>query len=142
LIKKPFILSGNFSSSFVTKHTTIRSNRLNTIPKTDTSIFDDLSNSFIVGTVGTPFVIGLAVGYFAKKVLRLGLLVLGAMIAMLFVLEHFSIISINIEQLQSLAGTASDTAKASSGFLMDKLKNYSSQGISAVGGFYLGLKLG
>lgn len=107
-----------------------------------TNILDDLSNSFLVGNLGTPFVIGLAVGYFAKKVLRLGLLVSGAMIALLFVLEHFDIISINIDHLHSLAGTATDTAKASGELLIDKLKNYSSQGLSAIGGFYFGLKLG
>ena len=111
----------------------------NTAPQ---NFLDELSGSLLLTNVGTPFLIGLAVGYFAKKVIRLGLAVSGAVIALLFVLEHFGIISVNIGHLQALAGSAAETAKTSSEFLTANLKQYSSQGVSAVAGFFVGLKLG
>ena len=86
--------------------------------------------------------IGLAVGYFAKKVIRFGLLLSGAIIALLFILEHFGVISVNSDNLQLLATSATETAKSSSDFLTANLNKYSSQGLSAVGGFFVGLKLG
>lgn len=104
-------------------------------------VVDDFTSS-ILGNIGTPFAIGLAVGYFAKKIMRLGLLVSGTMIASLFIMEHFGIISINVDHLQMLASHATDSVKTTSDFLIDKLKTFDSQGISVVSGFILGLKLG
>ena len=44
---------------------------------------DMLSSTFLVGDVGAPFVIGLASGYFAKKMLRLALFIGGAAIVLM-----------------------------------------------------------
>jgi len=39
---------------------------------------DIFSSTFLIGNVGAPFVIGLAVGYFAKKMIRTALFLGGA----------------------------------------------------------------
>ena len=103
---------------------------------------DFLSSTFLVGNVGAPFVIGLAVGYFAKKMLRLALFLGGAAIVLLFVAEYYGIGHVDDAQLQSAATTATDMAKHSGGFLMDRLSHITAKGVSATAGFIAGLKLG
>ncbi|MDO9140681.1 MAG: FUN14 domain-containing protein [Methylobacter sp.] len=108
-----------------------------TVPSTD--IF---SSGFLLGNVGAPFVIGLAVGYFAKKMLRMALFLGGGLIVMLFVAESYDVIDITDEKLQYAASAATDVAKKSSGFLVDRLTRITSQGASGVGGFFCGFKMG
>ncbi|WP_333878533.1 FUN14 domain-containing protein [Methylobacter sp.] len=109
----------------------------------DTASFTDIfSSTFLIGNVGAPFVIGLAVGYFAKKMLRTALFLGGAAIVLLFVAEYFDIINITDEKLQHIASAATEAAKSSSGFLVNRLTSITSKGVSGVGGFFVGLKLG
>jgi uncharacterized membrane protein (Fun14 family) len=103
---------------------------------------DIFSSSFLLGNVGAPFVIGLAVGYFAKKMLQMALFVGGLIVVILFVAEHYGLISINANVLQDAASSAMHAAKDSSGFLVDRLSAVTSQGVSGVSGFYVGFKLG
>ncbi|MDO9169910.1 MAG: FUN14 domain-containing protein [Methylobacter sp.] len=103
---------------------------------------DIFSSTFLVGNVGAPFVIGLAVGYFAKKMLRTALFLGGATIVLLFVGEHYHVIDITDEKLQHVATAAAEAAKSSGGFLVERLTSITSKGASAVGGFFVGLKLG
>lgn len=107
------------------------------VPSTD--IF---SSAFLLGNVGAPFVIGLAVGYFAKKMLRTALFLGGAIIVLLFVAEYYGIIEITGEKLQLAATAATEAAKSSGGFLVDRLTRITSKGVSGVGGFFVGFKLG
>ena len=103
---------------------------------------DILSSAFLLEDVGAPFVIGLAVGYFAKKMLRLALFLGGAAIVVLFITEYYGITHIPNEQLQRATTAATGIAQQSSGFLIDRLSSITSRGVSAVAGFVVGLKIG
>ncbi|MCX7088633.1 MAG: hypothetical protein NTV00_11340 [Methylococcales bacterium] len=103
---------------------------------------DIFSSTFLIGNVGAPFVIGMAVGYFAKKMLCIALFVGGAALVVLFVSEYYGIIDISDSHLQSAAGSATDAAKQSGGFLLDRVSNVTSKGVSGAAGFFAGFKLG
>ena len=103
---------------------------------------DILSSSFLLGNVGAPFVIGLAVGYFAKKMLRLALFIGGAALVLMFVGEYYGFTNMSDASLQNAANSAVDAAKSSGGFLVERLSSISSKGVSATVGFFAGLKLG
>ena len=103
---------------------------------------DIFSSDFMIGNVGTPFVMGLAVGYFAKKMLLMTLFLCGAAIVLLFVGEYYGITEISDVNLQEAANTATDAAKQSGDFLVKRLSGIPSKGVSAAGGFFVGFKLG
>lgn len=103
---------------------------------------DFLSSTFLLGNVGAPFVIGLAVGYFAKKMLRFALFLGGAAIVLLFVSEYYGMTAMTDEKLQHAANAATTMAQQSGGFLMERLSHITSKGVSAVVGFFAGLRLG
>lgn len=103
---------------------------------------DFLSNAFLMGNVGAPFLIGMAVGYFAKKMLLTALFIGGGIIVALFTAEYYGLISINGEVLQDTASAAAQAAKQSGGFLIDRLSMITSRGVSGASGFYVGFKLG
>jgi uncharacterized membrane protein (Fun14 family) len=115
---------------------------MNTHPVDAASSTDIFSSTFLLGNVGAPFVVGLAVGYFAKKMLRTALFLGGAAISLLFVAEYYDIIDITDEKLQYAASAATEAAKSSGGFLVDRLTSITSKGASGVGGFFVGFKLG
>lgn len=115
---------------------------MNDYPLTGVSNSDMFSSAFLVGNVGAPFVIGLAVGYFAKKMLRLALFLGGAAVVLLFISEYYGVTNIADEELQSAANVATDVVKESGGFLVERLTHITSKGVSAVGGFFVGLKIG
>jgi uncharacterized membrane protein (Fun14 family) len=106
------------------------------------SSLDFLSSTFLLGNVGAPFVIGLAVGYFAKKMLRTALFIAGGLIVLLFVSEYYGIAEISDAQLQHAADAATAAAKHSGSFLVDRLTSITSKGVSGAAGFFVGFKLG
>ncbi len=103
---------------------------------------DIFSSTFLMGNVGAPFVIGMAVGYFAKKMLRIALFVGGAIVVALFVCENYGIIQLNDMLLMDAANAATDATKQTGGFLMDRMTRITSAGVSGTAGFLIGLKLG
>jgi uncharacterized membrane protein (Fun14 family) len=115
---------------------------MNDYPMDATQSTDILSSTFLLGNVGAPFVIGLAVGYFAKKMLRMALFLGGAAIVLLFITEYYGITEMADEKLQSAASSATSIAKHSGGFLVERLSHITSKGVSAVAGFFVGLKMG
>jgi len=100
------------------------------------------TSSFLLTTVGAPFAIGMAVGFFAKKALKVALFLAGAAIVALFVSEYYGYGGIDDESLKNMATTATNGAKQSGDFLMDRLSHIGGKGLSAVAGFLAGLKLG
>jgi len=96
----------------------------------------------MLGNVGAPFVIGMAVGYFAKKMLKTALFIGGGLIVLMFAGEYYGIITINGAQLEHVADAATQAAKASGSYLADRLSTFTTRGVSAVAGFALGFKLG
>jgi uncharacterized membrane protein (Fun14 family) len=100
------------------------------------------TSEFLLANIGAPFVIGLAVGYFAKKALKIAIFLAGAAIVLLFVTEYYGLTSINDEHLKTMADSATQMAKESGGYLVERLSQITGKGISAVVGFFTGLKLG
>lgn len=115
---------------------------MNETPTQPASEMDVFSSNFLLGNVGAPFIIGAAVGFFAKKMLKVALFIGGAAIVLMFVGEYYNIINISDVQLQSAAETVAKGAKQSGGFLVDRLTRITSKGVSAVGGFFVGFKFG
>lgn len=115
---------------------------MNTQPLATAPASDIFSSAFLIGNVGAPFVIGLAVGYFAKKMLRTALFLGGAVIVLMFIGEYYGIINISDADLQHAASTATEAAKNSGGYLVHRLTSITSRGVSAAGGFFVGFKLG
>ncbi|CAA6820888.1 MAG: Unknown protein [uncultured Thiotrichaceae bacterium] len=103
---------------------------------------DFLTAPFLLGNVGAPFVIGLAVGYFAKKMLKIALFLAGGAIVLLFVTEYYGVTSLSDQGLQTAANAATNIARDSGGFLIDRLSRISTKGVSATAGFFVGLKFG
>jgi uncharacterized membrane protein (Fun14 family) len=115
---------------------------MNEPPVQTTPGTDLYSSDFLLGNVGAPFIIGVAVGYFAKKMLKVALFIGGAAIVLMFVGEYYNVINISDGQLQSAAEVVAKGAKDSGGFLVDRLTRITSKGVSAVGGFFVGFKFG
>lgn len=110
---------------------------------TDTPFSTDFfSSAFLLGHIGAPFLIGMAVGYFAKKMLRAALFLGGAAIVLLFISEYYGVVEITDAQLQWAASSAGDAAKSSGEFLLARLSGITSKGVSGAAGFFVGLKLG
>jgi uncharacterized membrane protein (Fun14 family) len=108
-----------------------------------TSPTDDFfSSAFLLGHVGAPFVIGVAVGYFAKKMLRMALFLGGAAVVLMFVGEYYGALKITDTELQQVASSATDAVKSSGDFLVQRLSSITSKGVSGVAGFFAGFKLG
>jgi uncharacterized membrane protein (Fun14 family) len=103
---------------------------------------DIFSSDFMIGNVGTPFIMGLAVGYFAKKMLLMTLFLCGAAIVLLFVCEYYGVTTISDVNLQRAADSATGVVKQSGDFLVKRLSGITSKGVSAAGGFFVGIKLG
>lgn len=115
---------------------------MNESPIQPSSNIDIFSSDFLLGSVGAPFLIGAAVGYFAKKMLKVALFIGGAAIVLMFVGEYYHVIDISDADLQNAAESVAEGAKESGGFLVDRLTRITSKGVSAVGGFAVGFKFG
>ena len=102
---------------------------------------DIFSTPFLLGSVGAPFIIGMAVGFFAKKMLKTALFIGGGIIVMLFVSEYYGIVHVDDAALQHAADAATNAAESSSHFLVNRLSSITSKGISASVGFFAGFKL-
>lgn len=103
---------------------------------------DFFSAPFLLGSVGAPFIIGMAVGYFAKKTMKMALFIGGAFIVMLFISEYYGMIHVDDAELQYAAEVAVEAAESSSHFLVERLSSITSKGLSAGAGFFTGFKMG
>ncbi len=102
----------------------------------------DSLQGFLFGNVGMPFIIGLAVGYFAKKTLRIALFMGGLAIVVMFATEYYGFTSITDEGLKSTTAMVVNGMQSFFGFLTERLSHITSRGLSAVAGFAVGLKFG
>ena len=103
---------------------------------------DFFSTPSLLSNIGSPFILGIAVGYFAKKMLRTALFLGGGMVVILFVAEYYGVVHITDTQLLHVTDIATEAAKNSSDFLLDRLSLFTVKGISATGGFVFGFKMG
>ena len=98
--------------------------------------------SYMLINVGAPFLIGMAVGYFMKKALKVGLLLLGLALVLFFVADYYDIIGINQEGLTNAVDRGSAAVNTFGSFLINNLKAYGGATIGGVAGFFVGLKMG
>ena len=103
---------------------------------------DIFPSEFLLTNVGAPFVIGVAVGYFAKKMLRVALLLGGAAIVLLFISEYYGVIILSRDKFGEVVKEATGGVKSFGDFLVTRVGSITSKGVSGVGGFFVGLKLG
>ncbi len=103
---------------------------------------DIFSEAFLLSNLGAPFILGMAVGYFTKKMLRTALFLGGAIVVILFVAEYYHLINIDNLALENAAMAAADAAKESGSFMRDRLAVFTSRGIGGTSGFFVGFKLG
>jgi len=103
---------------------------------------DFFSAAFMIPNVGAPFMVGLAVGYFAKKMLKLALFIAGGAIVLSFLSESYGIFTVSDATLQGAANVATEAAQQSGSFLVNRLSRITGKGVSSVAGFYFGLKMG
>jgi uncharacterized membrane protein (Fun14 family) len=93
--------------------------------------------------MGTGFLIGLSIGYVLKKSFKILLFLTGIALIAVFVLESQGVIQLNETQLQESVSHGMDTFKHFALFLKERLERFEvSSGLSAVAGFFVGLKLG
>jgi len=111
-------------------------------PVSAPAALDIFSAAFLLPNVGAPFLIGLAVGYFAKKMLKIALFIGGAAVVLLFIGEYYGVTHVDEQALHQTAQTAADLATQSGSFLYNRLSHFAWKGGSAVAGFLAGLKLG
>jgi uncharacterized membrane protein (Fun14 family) len=112
------------------------------VPSHSLTMNDMFSSTFLWGKVGAPFLIGLAVGFFIKKIARTALFIAGGVIVILFVAEYFGITQVSNINLGKAADNAATLTKSSGEYLMARLAMINFQGVSAVAGFFAGLKMG
>jgi uncharacterized membrane protein (Fun14 family) len=102
---------------------------------------DFFSTPSLLGNIGAPFLLGIAVGYFAKKMLRTALFLGGGIVVILFVAEYYGVVHITDTQLLHATDVAAEAAKNSSDFLLERLSRFTVKGVSATGGFMVGFKI-
>lgn len=92
--------------------------------------------------VGAPFVMGLAVGYFVKKMLKTTLFLAGMFLTLLFIGESLNWLELKERVLIETTSTLLEGLKAFLLFLYERLSRIALKGLSAGAGFIVGLKLG
>ncbi len=92
--------------------------------------------------IGWGFIVGLAVGFFLKKSLKIALFVIGATILVIFGAEQLGIVTLNEEVLQDTVNGGIEAAKGVAGMVKERLLAFSAGGASAALGFVAGLKMG
>ncbi|MGE4560559.1 MAG: FUN14 domain-containing protein [Desulfobulbus sp.] len=111
-------------------------------PAPDPASIDLFSAAFLLPNVGAPFLVGLAVGFFSKKMLKVALFLGGGAVVLLFVGEYYGVTHVDDQALHQTAQAAADLATQSGNFLYNRLSHLTWKGGSAVAGFLAGLKLG
>jgi uncharacterized membrane protein (Fun14 family) len=100
-------------------------------------------NLIPIGTsVGGGFFIGLVLGYFVKKIVKILMFATGGIVGLLLYLQQQQIISVNIEKLE-ISSTATLTSLASTFDKMTQVGDFTSIGIpltaSIAAGFTIAL---
>jgi len=109
----------------------------------NSSDMNGMFDSIPYANITSGFFIGLAVGYFLKKSLKIVLFLFGLTAIVIFYLQNQDMIHVNNDAL--LTGTDKFIAllKNIYGFAKDKLSFLQvSGGVGAVSGFFVGLKYG
>jgi len=88
------------------------------------------------------FIIGLAIGFFIKKSIKIALFIFALALLTIFGAQYLGIVTINQEGLEHLVVNGAEATKTAVFSLKDKLVSMSAGGASAAVGFLAGLKIG
>ncbi len=98
--------------------------------------------SYLLFNAGAGFILGFAVGYALKKLLKLVLLLLGLLTLALLALEYYGVISINYHRFVELINQAINATRTTvSGILPHAIASFSFAGPFALG-LAIGFKVG
>ena len=100
------------------------------------------NGSFLLINAGAPFLMGMAVGYFTKKTLKIGLFLLGLSIVALFVAGYYGLITVSGSDLTHSVEKGSGAANRFGAFLLANLSGLGGVGLGGCAGFFVGLKMG
>lgn len=100
------------------------------------------NGAFLLINIGAPLLMGMAVGYFIKKTLKLGLFLLGLSIVGLFVAGYYGLIQISGPELTHAVETGTSAVNRFGSFLINTLSGLGGVGLGGVAGFFIGLKMG
>jgi uncharacterized membrane protein (Fun14 family) len=103
---------------------------------------EESTQSFLLSNIGLPFLIGLVVGYIAKKALKAALFIGGLAVGAYLVSEYYGFTTISHETLSTTSDIILGQLKDLGGFLKDRIGHLMSKGGSAIVGFAIGLQLG
>lgn len=103
---------------------------------------DEFSPEFLLSDVGAPFLIGAAVGFFAKKMIKVVLFGGGLAIALLFLMENQGIATVDNEGLKETTGFVATKMQEMGAMISARLDNITGKGVSAAVGFVAGFKMG
>jgi len=107
------------------------------------NVTSDIFSSIPFGKISAGFFIGLAVGYFFKKSIKIVLLLFGLLIVTLFALQSQDIIHINNTGLVGSADKIIALIKGVGSFIKDNLSFLQLSGAGgALAGFFIGLNIG
>jgi len=94
-----------------------------------------------ISSIGGGFFIGIILGYFLKKIIKILMFVGGGIVALLLYIQQQQIISVNIQKLED-SSTFILTSVVSSFDKMTQFGDISSLGIPLAGGLSAGLAIG
>ncbi len=100
------------------------------------------NSTFLLINIGAPFLIGMAVGYFIKKTLKIGLFLLGFAVVALFVASYYGVIHLSGTELTHSVEKGTDAVNRFGSFLISSLSGLGGVGLSGCTGFFVGLKIG
>ena len=100
------------------------------------------TGSFLLVSVGAPFLMGMAVGYFMKKTLKIGLFLLGLSIVLLLVAGYYGVIHISGAELTHAVEQGTGAVNRFGSFLVNSLSGLGVVGVGGAAGFFVGLKMG
>lgn len=99
--------------------------------------------SFIptITSIGGGFFIGIFLGYFLKKIIKILMFVAGGIVALLIYLQQQQVISVDVEKMEA-SSTFIFTSVASSFDKMTQISDTTSLGVPLIGGLSAGLAIG
>jgi uncharacterized membrane protein (Fun14 family) len=95
----------------------------------------------VLTSMGSGFFIGILVGFFIKKIIRILMFLVGGIVGLLLYLQQQQIISVNLDKLEQ-SSTFIYTSMLSSFDNVTQIGDTSSLGIPLVGGLSAGLAIG
>src|SRR6266508_4509136 len=95
----------------------------------------------VVTSIGEGFFIGIIVGYFMKKIIKILMFVVGGIVALLLYLQQQQVISVDVEKMEA-SSTFIFNLIASSFDKMTQTADMATLGIPLVGGLSAGLAIG